>query len=159
MEILNVDQAVISIVYNDEYYGIIHQIPNIKGKTEHESYNDSLNILMSMDVFFTIYFPYEIEYLAKNGHLALMIQNPGLIHKDTDYLITYPEHLTTTQIKFLDSQEETLKKANEINFERYYKKENAFYTIQNKRKNDFLKYKEYLQALKLENLTRNRTLD
>lgn len=159
MEILNVDQAVISIIYNDEYHSIIHQIPNIKGKTEHESYNDSLNILMSTDVYFTIYFPYEIEYLAKNGHLALMIQNPGFINDYTDYLIAFPEHLTNTQIKFLDSQEKILKKANEINFETYYKKENAFYTIHTKRKNDFLKYKEYLQTLKIENQTRNRTLD
>lgn len=159
MEILPINQAVITIVYNDTYYNIIHQIANVLGKTEHENYNNALAALMAYDVYFTIAFPYEIEKLAKDGHLVIMLQNPGLSNTPLDYLIVYPDEVTNEQIAFLISQKQALKQAREINFERYNKQENAFYTSQTKRNNDYQKYKEYLDIIRKENRTRQRKIE
>lgn len=159
MDILPIDQAVITIVYNKTYYNIIHQIANVLGKTEHNNYNNALASLMAYDVYFTITFPYEIETLAKEGHLIIIIQNPGLSNTPLDYLIIYPDEVTEEQIAFLISQEQALKQAREINFERYNKQENAFYTFQTKRDNDYQKYKEYLEVIRTEKRTRQRKIE
>ncbi len=158
-DIIPINKAVITIVYSEYYYHIIHQITNVKGKTQHEDYNRSLSSLMSEDLYFSIHFPYETEKLAKDDHLAIMIQNPGYQSSEIDYVIFFPENPDSFQLNFLDSQEQYFQSAREINFERYNKSDNSFYNLHSKRKNDYQKYKEYLEALKKENISRQRKIE
>lgn len=152
-----INESVVSIIYNEEYPNLIHQVPNIKGITEHENYNNALYNLMAYDVYFGIYFPYDLDTLAKQGHLAVAIQNPGFINDYTDYLIFFPWTLTPFQISFLDAQEKYLKEAQEINFEIYNKPIETYYCFKPHSENNFSKYKEFLDIQKNEMLKRNRT--
>lgn len=157
MEMIPLNHATITIVYNDEFKNFLHQIANFPGKTDHESYNEPLNNLMAYDVFFSIYYPYEVRKLAKLGHLCISIQNPGYINPQTSYLITFPPILTEWQLEVLDSQEEVLKNAAEINFEIFDPESQMAHTYKPNEPYDFNKYKEFLELMRINQQKRKRT--